>query len=107
MNSSQRILDYINFKGISKREFYKKTGLSNGYLDKTENLGTNMLAKILAAYPDLNLYYIVAGVGNITNSKMIKKVKNHNSTLHLLSNIPAPKKLNMPDIVQNNEQECA
>ena len=84
MNSSQRILDYINFKWISKREFYKNTGLSNGYLDKTENLGANKLAKVLAAYPDLNLYYVVAGIGTITNNKMLKQIKNHQPALHLV-----------------------
>ena len=85
MNSKQRLLEYLNFKGISKREFYRETGISNGYLNKTENLSANKLAKVIIAYPDINLFYIVIGVGNLTNGNMEKIIKNH--TLSILSNI--------------------
>jgi hypothetical protein len=107
MNSSQRILDYINFKGISKREFYKNTGLSNGYLDKTDNLSANKLAKVLVVYPDLNLYYVVAGIGTITNSKMVKMIKNHQPALHLVGNINESKKAIISETAPNIEQVCA
>ena len=34
MTSRDRIIKYVEYKGISKNKFYKETGLSNGFLDK-------------------------------------------------------------------------
>lgn len=59
MTSTERILEFIEYKGISKREFYAATGLSNGSLDKSANVGSDKLEKIISAYPELNLYYLI------------------------------------------------
>jgi hypothetical protein len=59
------------------------------------------LAIVLAAYPDLNLYYVVAGIGTITNSKMLKQIKNHQPALHLIGCINEAKMAEQaPDINQ-------
>jgi hypothetical protein len=63
MTSSERILQYIDYKGISKREFYAATGLSNGFLDKSSNVGSDKLEKIISIYPDLSLMFVVMGRG--------------------------------------------
>jgi len=62
-NSKERVLKYLELKGVSKREFYLSTGLSNGFLDKTNNIGADKMERILSAYPDMDLYYIVTGYG--------------------------------------------
>jgi hypothetical protein len=67
MGSSDRILQYINYKGISKREFYANTGLSNGFLDKASSIGSDKLEKIISAYPDLSLVFVVTGKGALLN----------------------------------------
>jgi len=63
MTSSDRVLQFIDYKGISKREFYATTGLSNGFLDKSSNIGSDKLEKIISAYPDLSLLFVVTGNG--------------------------------------------
>jgi hypothetical protein len=63
MTSSERVLQYIEYKGISKREFYAATGLSNGFLDKSSNIGSDKMEKIISAYPDLSLSFVVLGKG--------------------------------------------
>ena len=35
MGAKSNLLKYIEIKGIKKPDFYKKTGLSNGFLIKT------------------------------------------------------------------------
>lgn len=62
-NIRSRILLYITKKGISKRGFYRATGLSNGYLDKVEEVGGDKLESILKAYPELNISWLITGEG--------------------------------------------
>ena len=64
-NSKTRVLEYIDYKGISKNEFYKKTGLSNGFLDKTNNIGADKLEIIISIYNDLNLFWVITGKGEM------------------------------------------
>lgn len=76
MNTKDRILDFIEFRGISKREFYLKTGLSNGFLDKVDNVGSDKLEKIISNYKDLSLTWLVTGSGDMIieeNQKVIAK----------------------------------
>ena len=65
MNSKTRILEFLAFKGVSKNQFYKETGLSNGFLDKTNNIGSDKLEIIISAYRDLNLFWLITGEGKM------------------------------------------
>lgn len=63
MTSVARIIDFLSVKKDSKADFYKKTGLSNGYLDKVKVLGADKIESILKSYPDLNLTWLITGEG--------------------------------------------
>lgn len=65
MSSVARIKAYIDFKGIKKTDFYKKTGLSNGYLDKVKDLGSEKIESIIYVYKDLNLEWLITGNGQM------------------------------------------
>ena len=54
LSDKEKILHYLDFKGINKSRFYSKTGLSNGFLDQGSSLGVDKLRKILDIYLDLN-----------------------------------------------------
>ncbi len=85
-----RILQYIEYKGSNKSQFYVKTGLSNGFLDKTTNPGTDKLDKILTAYPDLNLYWLVTGKGEKeVSQKVAPKIASIVAPNDVKSNVPA------------------
>jgi phage repressor protein C with HTH and peptisase S24 domain len=73
-NTRDRILQFIAYKGDNKKQFYTKTGLSNGFLDKTINPGADKLDKILSAYPDLDLYWLVRGTGDMVASEEIAPI---------------------------------
>ena len=57
----QRILYYIEKLGCSKREFYKNTGISRGTLESKTGITEDILAKFIATYPTVDLYWLIKG----------------------------------------------
>lgn len=82
----ERILQIIDYKGITKSKFYKETGLSNGFLDKVKDIGTSKLDYILRTYPEVNINWLVTGRGHMLISEL--ETKAINSTLHGIPLIP-------------------
>lgn len=64
----RRILQYLEFKGISKYQFYKNTSISRGTLDNDSGLTEENIAKFLAYYKDVNLYWLLRGEGEMLKS---------------------------------------
>ncbi len=64
----ERILQFIEYKGISKLAFYKDVGLSNGFLDKNKSIGADNLVKILKKYSEIDPVWLLFGEG-----KMLKE----------------------------------
>lgn len=65
MGAIERLRKYIELKGISKYRFYQDTGLSNGFLDKGSNIGSDKCEKILYQYPDINPRWLITGQGSM------------------------------------------
>jgi phage repressor protein C with HTH and peptisase S24 domain len=65
MNSRERILQFVDYKNISKNKFYKETGLSNGFLDKNNHPGADKLEQIIYAYPEINPEWLLTGKGEM------------------------------------------
>lgn len=57
----ERIVQFVDYKGISKRNFYKETGLSNGFLDKNKDVRSGAVVKILQVYPEVNPLWLLLG----------------------------------------------
>ena len=74
-NISDRILKFIELKSIKKREFYLKTGLSNGALDKNSNFRVDTVEKIISTYPELNAFWLITGVGEMLNTEIKGNLK--------------------------------
>ncbi len=70
MTTKERILQYIDYKGISQYDFSKKTGLSNGFLKAGSNVTSENLKLISTTFVDLNLDWVITGEG-----EMIRPVK--------------------------------
>ena len=58
-----RILQFIDYKGISKYEFYKNTSISRGTLDNSSGLTEENIAKFLAYYNEINPTWLLTGEG--------------------------------------------
>lgn len=69
MSAKQRVIDYIDIKGISKSNFYQQTGLSNGFLDSGKGIGSDKIEIIISMFPDINLNWLITGEGEMFSSK--------------------------------------
>lgn len=58
-----RMLQYADIKGLSKRQIYIDTGISNGVLDKTSGLTEQTIEKFLDAYSDVDPVWLITGSG--------------------------------------------
>jgi|GEM_PF-1202327 len=61
----KRIFKYIDYKGISKYEFYKKTGISNGVLSQKTGMSEENTLKLLNYYPEINPIWLLTGKGSM------------------------------------------
>ncbi|PBI84710.1 hypothetical protein BSF41_40380 [Flavobacterium sp. ACN2] len=68
MGSTERVREYLDYKGITKYKFCNDLGFSNKFLDNSSNMGTDKACKILHYYPDLNSEWLLTG-----NGPMIKE----------------------------------
>ena len=65
----QRILQYIEQKKISVREFERRANLSSGYLKSLRKSPTiDKMKSIIRAFPDLNQEWLEYGRGSMINS---------------------------------------
>ena len=74
MKSIERLMQYIDYKGISKRAFEVDNDLSNGYLGKqlsrNADLGEGILTRILDNCPDLSPEWLLTGKGQMIISNL-------------------------------------
>lgn len=68
----QRILQFIDYLNISKRDFYSITGVSRGTFENSTGITEGTLAKVFANYPDLNKEWVLDGKGEM----LIKNTNN-------------------------------
>ena len=68
MGTTERVVLYIEYKGISKYKFCKDLGFSNKFLDNSSNMGTDKACKILHYFPEIDAEWLLTGKG-----KMLKK----------------------------------
>lgn len=65
----QRILSFIEEIGISKREFYAKTGISRGTLESETGMTEETMTKFLATYNNIDPSWLITGAGEMYRIK--------------------------------------
>ena len=68
MNTKANLLIFIEKKNLSKTDFYKITGLSNGFLDKGGSVTSSNLEIILKYFPELSADWLITGEGPMLRS---------------------------------------
>lgn len=66
--SKERLVKYLDFKGIGKKEFYETTGIKRGFLDTNKlksSFSETFLTIIFENYEDLNKIWLITGEGNM------------------------------------------
>lgn len=84
----QRILQFVEDLGISKRDFYSFTGISRGTLESKTGITEDTLTKLFAAYPDLSPVWVFTGGGEKLQqhqNEMIREITNENIEDKLLN----------------------
>lgn len=84
----KRILEYLNYKGVTKYESYQKTGVSNGVLSQGSGLSEDNLMKYLSYYSDINTEWLLTGKGPMFSS--VKAYKSDSSEPSLLNEPQVP-----------------
>lgn len=73
----QKILLYLEKKGITQYEFYKNTGVTRGVLGQNNGISEENLSRFLAYYKDINLEWLFTGSGTMIKGE---DLPNHNIT---------------------------
>jgi len=69
----QRIILYLKSIGISRNKFYVNANVSVGALDNDKkDINVSTLKKVIKEFPDLNLYWVVNGEGEMTKKLEVK-----------------------------------
>lgn len=72
--TKERMLYYIDFKGINKSEFYRETGISNGVLDKKSGINSATIEKFISKYPEVNELWLISGKEPMMKSHTLKTI---------------------------------
>ena len=70
----QKILLYLQKKGVSLYEFYKNTGVTRGILTQNNGINEDNLAKFLAYAPDISPEWLLTGRGEMLKSSTSETV---------------------------------
>ena len=74
----ERIMSFISTKGISIREFEKRSGLSNGYIKSLKGSPTvSRMSMIIRAFPEINPKWLQFGEGDMFKEGETQKVKSY------------------------------
>ena len=78
VTTKERLLQYLDYKGISRTQFYADLDIKRGLLDSDKMKATIsdvVLAKILVAYPDLNFEWLLTGNGEMLKQNKVAPVE--------------------------------
>jgi hypothetical protein len=92
MPSKRNLLIYLEQKEIKKADFYLKTGLSNGFLDKNDNISSNNIEIIISTYLDLNVEWLITGQGSMlkNDTKKIDLKEKNKEAVASVTQDPSP-----------------
>ena len=71
-----RILQLIEVKGISTREFCRQIDVSHTYLNGDSEIGSDKMETILSIFPELSIEWLVTGTGQMFKNNNAAAEKN-------------------------------
>lgn len=78
---TKRVKEYVLYKGIRIDQFEQSCNLSNGYVNQIKrSIGEEKLKAISRRFPDLNISWILTGIGNMIQNQDTKDI-NDNKTI--------------------------
>ena len=102
----QRLTNFIKSKGISTREFERSIDVSNGYVSKiTGTIGADKLHRISVEYPDLNVEWLMVGVGEMLNDVKSEPMPEQQDTLSRLISVMEKDRQLIRDMAERKDWE--
>jgi len=71
MGSKSNLLIYLEKKNIKKPDFYRITGISNGFLDKNNGISSGIIEIIMDKFRDMSIEWLVTGKGEMLRNNLI------------------------------------
>lgn len=87
MSIRQRVIQYLQYKKISKYQFYKITGLSNGFLDKGDSISSENCVLICSLFTDLNAEWLLLGRGRMLIESEYPELNKLENEIQILENV--------------------
>lgn len=67
-----RLLEFLKVLKIGQSKFEASVGISNGYINSCNGtIGSGIVEKISAKYPELNTAWLVTGKGSMFDEKVV------------------------------------
>lgn len=107
----ERLVAYLEHKGINKSEFGRMIGVSNAYISSIrKSIQPDKVEKIAAAFPDLNVSWLITGEGDMLSENkndvsMIKESMNTATLDKAIDEIAAMRYL-LDKSIQNNKEQA-
>ena len=93
---NERLKQFIEYLGISTRNFEQKISVSNGligrFLSKNTTIQSDVLSKICYTYPELNPSWLIIGRGEMllnNHQEEISTINNSNNVSRLITILQA------------------
>lgn len=64
----KRILQYLDYKGISQYEFYKNTGITRGILTQNNGISEENISRLLVVFGEISPNWLITGDGDMLKS---------------------------------------
>lgn len=75
MGVKERIIEFINSKGMSIKRFEERCNLSNGYISSMrKGFGAEKLENVLNEFPELNREWLLFGEGEMIKDANVQKI---------------------------------
>jgi len=71
----ERILQFLDYKGITKYKFYQITGIANGFLDKRGSIGSDKCEQIISHFKDIHPEWLLTGKGEMLKGYAVSASK--------------------------------
>jgi len=82
----KNIIKYLDYKGVSKYEFYQETNVSNGVLSQKSGMSEENTLRFLSAYSDVNPEWLLTGKGPMIKEENNKSKDSFQEGIPLVSN---------------------
>ncbi|WP_138481693.1 hypothetical protein [Dyadobacter bucti] len=65
----RNILQFLEYKGIGKSEFYRQTGITRSVLDQNNGMSEDNLARFLVKFPEVRAEWLILGEGEMLKAE--------------------------------------